>query len=531
MGKWNLVGPSYTSQSLNADCQRTVNLYPEVVESGTGNSNIVLYPSPGTKEFVEIVPPAPPAGPAGLQNARITLTAAQINQAANAGGTLQLIAAPGPNLLIVPLSLTVQYVFVSSPYLGTAGIEPRIGFGTSETDITTSTWIQDVGNILFSKTFSTICQFQALPSFANNPPSKFVNQPLAWADSTSEFGGNDGTGDGTAIIHIQYYVLNVVTGAIVNGQPKRIFSAKVELSAAQVKTASSVPIQLIAAPGANKVLVPLSAVIWHHFITTPFNLNPLSVGGYGTVVADIINSPIFHSFNSNGFRVSADSMEQQNTNSTNTGFTNPTANVINKPLAWANKSDVSAAAGDTTATVYLQWLVIDTVTGELLEGGGDYFNSITQLSAAQLKTANTVAPSLAAAPGPGLIHVPQYGVCQAHYVTTPYLSGNGGVPNPRVNPGPTTPPYITALMSFFTSGGPFTLWSDTQDQMLLACCNFYLPPNGNPGSEVPPTQVINQPISWGNFGDISASTADGTATVNCGYVTLNTGTGNVVVAT
>ena len=55
MAKFPLIGPSYTSQSVNADCQSTINLYPEVIESGAGNSQIVLYPAPGTKQFVEIV--------------------------------------------------------------------------------------------------------------------------------------------------------------------------------------------------------------------------------------------------------------------------------------------------------------------------------------------------------------------------------------------------------------------------------------------------------------------------------------------
>lgn len=49
--RFGLVGPSYTSQSLNADAQLTMNLYPEVDESGAGNAPIVLYPTPGTALF------------------------------------------------------------------------------------------------------------------------------------------------------------------------------------------------------------------------------------------------------------------------------------------------------------------------------------------------------------------------------------------------------------------------------------------------------------------------------------------------
>lgn len=37
------VGPSYTLNSVNIDCQRCVNLYPEVIESGTGKEAQVAY--------------------------------------------------------------------------------------------------------------------------------------------------------------------------------------------------------------------------------------------------------------------------------------------------------------------------------------------------------------------------------------------------------------------------------------------------------------------------------------------------------
>ena len=54
MAKIALIGPSYESQSLNADCQSCVNLYPEQIESGVGNAELVLYPTPGLKTSVEL---------------------------------------------------------------------------------------------------------------------------------------------------------------------------------------------------------------------------------------------------------------------------------------------------------------------------------------------------------------------------------------------------------------------------------------------------------------------------------------------
>ena len=43
------IGPSYTLQSVNVDCQRCVNLFPEVNELGTGKEKEVaaLVPTPG----------------------------------------------------------------------------------------------------------------------------------------------------------------------------------------------------------------------------------------------------------------------------------------------------------------------------------------------------------------------------------------------------------------------------------------------------------------------------------------------------
>ena len=46
-----LVGPSYTSRSIAAECQRTVNWYIEAIESGAGPAPAVLYPTPGLRHL------------------------------------------------------------------------------------------------------------------------------------------------------------------------------------------------------------------------------------------------------------------------------------------------------------------------------------------------------------------------------------------------------------------------------------------------------------------------------------------------
>ena len=54
MPRFGLVGPSYASQSSNADAQATINWYNEQIESGAGNAPLVLYPTPGTQVFVNL---------------------------------------------------------------------------------------------------------------------------------------------------------------------------------------------------------------------------------------------------------------------------------------------------------------------------------------------------------------------------------------------------------------------------------------------------------------------------------------------
>jgi hypothetical protein len=64
MARFGLVGGSYQSQSLNADCQRSLNWYPEKIESGAGKSSFVLYPVPGVDAFASfIIGGAQPNGP------------------------------------------------------------------------------------------------------------------------------------------------------------------------------------------------------------------------------------------------------------------------------------------------------------------------------------------------------------------------------------------------------------------------------------------------------------------------------------
>lgn len=52
--QFGFCGPSYPSQSVNADCQKALNWYPEKIESGTGKTHVAMYPTPGLAIFTTL---------------------------------------------------------------------------------------------------------------------------------------------------------------------------------------------------------------------------------------------------------------------------------------------------------------------------------------------------------------------------------------------------------------------------------------------------------------------------------------------
>jgi len=63
MPSFGFIGPSYQARSINSDAERSVNLYPELVESGENASKgtkWVLYGTPG-KQLYCVLDDAPVA--------------------------------------------------------------------------------------------------------------------------------------------------------------------------------------------------------------------------------------------------------------------------------------------------------------------------------------------------------------------------------------------------------------------------------------------------------------------------------------
>lgn len=126
MARFGFVGPSYQSQSVNADAQMCMNFYPEVIESGQGASGMALYSTPGLKLFFNAPDPGPVRGDytingrtfhvsannvyevGALGTALHTYAASITNDAlpvSFAGGSNQLLIASGGNAYVIDLTL------------------------------------------------------------------------------------------------------------------------------------------------------------------------------------------------------------------------------------------------------------------------------------------------------------------------------------------------------------------------------------------------------------------------------------------
>jgi hypothetical protein len=54
MSRFGFIGPTYQLLNVNADCQRCINWYPETDESQMGKSAMVLNPTPGLSQFIDL---------------------------------------------------------------------------------------------------------------------------------------------------------------------------------------------------------------------------------------------------------------------------------------------------------------------------------------------------------------------------------------------------------------------------------------------------------------------------------------------
>lgn len=112
MARFGLIGPSYSSQSLNADAQMTRNWYPEVIESQNGKSAMALYPTQGKKLFVAL-----PVGPLRAEveiNGRAFAISGPNFCEVLANGTYNIIAQVRDDLLPASMVASPQQVLIAS---------------------------------------------------------------------------------------------------------------------------------------------------------------------------------------------------------------------------------------------------------------------------------------------------------------------------------------------------------------------------------------------------------------------------------
>jgi hypothetical protein len=202
------------------------------------------------------------------------------------------------------------------------------------------------------------------------------------------------------------------------------------------------------------------------------------------------------------------------------------AKVINQPLTWTNKTDISSDPGDTTVTAYMMYLVIDVTTGAFIQGTGTMFSQLVTLTAAQVKAAFTVGVPIVPAPGANKLIVEQYSVTQVNFNSTAYAGGNQ--PAPRIAPAATPVNAVNrGLLRLDGTGGGITLWTSNSTQMLLEGTTFYEPPDSIVGDQVNPAAVINQPSMWGDFNDTHAGVGDSSVTFMLQYMVLDTNAGTL----
>jgi hypothetical protein len=113
MARFDLIGPTYQSQSLVADCQLTRNWYVEFIESQKGKSAAALYPTPGTSIAYTI----PGGGPSRAKleiNSRCFEVSSTNFVELFANGTFNIIAQVTNDLLPASMVASPQQLLIAA---------------------------------------------------------------------------------------------------------------------------------------------------------------------------------------------------------------------------------------------------------------------------------------------------------------------------------------------------------------------------------------------------------------------------------
>lgn len=120
------VGPSYESRSVVPDCQRTVNLFPEANESGTGKSPVSFYKVPGYAELCDLDSAATQGGWVRKMMTVNDRLFAMVDASAYTAGGLYEIYSDGTFSLVVTWA-ALGFPFVGAYTMASDGTQILIG--------------------------------------------------------------------------------------------------------------------------------------------------------------------------------------------------------------------------------------------------------------------------------------------------------------------------------------------------------------------------------------------------------------------
>lgn len=157
MGRFGFVGPSYTSQSGNADDERTLNWYPERLE-GAGKSVYALYPTPGLLTVYSGF-----AGPGGVRGMAAANNLGPVTIIGNTFGPSRMLVVVG-NAMYEPL-IGRTNIFISIGNVANDNRPVSIVFGP------TQALIASAGSVyVYDLVLATLTQI-AQSNFNSNPVS------------------------------------------------------------------------------------------------------------------------------------------------------------------------------------------------------------------------------------------------------------------------------------------------------------------------------------------------------------------------
>jgi hypothetical protein len=456
------------------------------------------------------------SGPVGVQNILVNITSAQL-KAAHTTPINLIPAPPCPNNIIVPLSVVQQFNVVTTPYT----VDPNftIGYGSAYADVLSAFIFFEL--IDFSATNSNVGYVSLADSFPDTALNS--NEPISWVN------GNDlsaDPGDGTVTLNIQYIIVNILTGQIIGGNGNAINGSLVNVTSSQLLLPYTSVTPILPAPGPNRMIVPLQMAVWSHYNTVPMNSSDGWYIGYGnnftgadhTSVLAIQPHPFGHSYDEIQMGIPTEISQSLEFMTVPSAF-------INQGMYMGNLNghfdNIGPPNADTTATIYVQYLVIDVTTGAIIPAGstgGDVAGTLTNLSASQINGAYVTPVTVVPSPGgASLLQIPLSSANISRFVTTPYSVGSGGIPNPVIGIGPTA--TIIRAQDYMTIATTPPLFTATNSQFFVTQPTIY---------DLPNADVLNAPVQYTDYNNLAGNTADSTGTILVQYLTIDTITGNIL---